>query len=88
MNPPKWQLSWNRSSSTASASVSRDVSAIGELTRHFQPAHSSLIDPPKLAYPCRASLARVQFWPPQNNPPNTQPSTRSTSAFFSEIFDA
>ena len=42
----------------------------------------------RAAYPCRASLARVQFWPPQNNPPKTQPSTRSTSALLSEMFEA
>jgi hypothetical protein len=42
----------------------------------------------RAAYPCRASLARVQSWPPQNNPPKTQPSTRSTSAPLSEMFEA
>jgi ABC transporter substrate binding protein len=39
------------------------------------------------SYPRGASWARVQSSPPQNNPPKTQPSTRSTSAFFTEIFD-
>jgi hypothetical protein len=31
--------------------------------------------------------ARVQSSPPQNNPPKTQPSIRSTSALFNEMFD-
>jgi hypothetical protein len=43
--------------------------------------------PSNAAYPRGASLTRVQSSPPQNNPPKTHPSTRSTSVLFSEIFD-
>jgi hypothetical protein len=41
----------------------------------------------RISYPRGASEARVQSSPPQNNPPKTQPSIRSTSALFSEMFD-
>jgi hypothetical protein len=30
-------------------------------------------------------FTRVQFWPPQTNPPNTQPSTRRLCGLFREI---
>jgi hypothetical protein len=43
--------------------------------------------PERISYPRGASRARVQSSPPQNNPPKTQPSIRSTSALFNEMFD-
>jgi hypothetical protein len=51
------------------------------------PAHSTMAAPAK-TYPCGAPFARVQSWPPQNNPPKAQPSTRSTSGLFRAILEA
>jgi hypothetical protein len=39
-------------------------------------------------YGADASFSRIQFWPLQNSPPRTQPSTRNISALLSTIVAA
>jgi hypothetical protein len=40
---------------------------------------------PEAASTRLCQFTRVQFWPPQTNPPNTQPSTRRLCGLFREI---